>query len=271
MLAVFYKLFRDSRRMLIWTAVALGLYALFIMSFYPTIAKEKERFEELLDSYPEAMMSLFFGESEDGEYNLSEPGSYLQVYFTTYAVLILGALVITQAFNTFTNAERDSSIDILLSLPVSRRELLAGRLLSTGALLLALLTVFYAAIVICSFIWTEFDANMGRVALAIYAALLPLMVVFTFVLLLVSIIPSSKHFAGPLAYLFLFGSYLVYGFSSSVDVLKDIQPLLLFDYYSTSDIIRHGLNWGHMAALTIVAGVYLALAWWFIDRKELGV
>lgn len=271
MRAVFDKLFRDSRRMMIWTAIGLGLYALFIMSFYPTIKKEEEKFNELLESYPDAMMSLFFGETEDGNYNLTAPGNFIQIYFSTYALLTLGAIAIFQAFSTFTTAEREGSMDIMLSLPISRRELLVGRLLSTGALMLILLTVFYGVIAIGSFIWTEFDANMGRVALGIYAAMFPLMVTFCFALLLASAIPSSKHFAGPLAYLFLFGSFLVYGFASGVDALRDIQPLLLFDYYNAGNIIEHGLDWDDIALLTTVACVYFGLAWWFIDRKELGV
>ena len=59
----------------------------------------------------------------------------MQTEFASYSVLILGAIIISQAFNAFSNAERDYTMDMLLSLPVSRRHYLLGRLLNTAAVM----------------------------------------------------------------------------------------------------------------------------------------
>jgi hypothetical protein len=69
----------------------------------------------------------------------------------------------------------------------------------------------------------------------------------------------------------MIGSYLIYGFSGSVKTLSDIRPVFLYYYYNAADIINHGVNlgdWGILAGATLV---YLALAWWLVDKKELGV
>ncbi|MBN1563873.1 MAG: hypothetical protein JXA10_08540, partial [Anaerolineae bacterium] len=90
MAAVFRKAFRDSRRGTIWLAVGLGLYMVFILSFFPTIIDESEKFDELLESYPKEMLSLFYGGDVE-DLSLSDPATFLQTYFSTYGMLLLGA------------------------------------------------------------------------------------------------------------------------------------------------------------------------------------
>ena len=51
----------------------------------------------------------------------------------------------------------------------------------------------------------------------------------------------------------------------------NIRPLLLFDYYDVNALIKQGFNWGDAALLTAVGLLYGAVAWWFVDKKELGV
>ncbi|HVO68857.1 MAG TPA: hypothetical protein VMT24_02360, partial [Aggregatilineaceae bacterium] len=154
---------------------------------------------------------------------------------------------------------------------VSRRSYLIGRVLNTALMNLFVLTAMFLAFWASSLIWPEFDVNTGRLALGIYGAFWPLMVIISFAYLLVAVVPSSKHFAGPVAYLFMLGSYLLYSFSGSVKTLSDIRPLFLYYYYHCADTINHGVNlrdWAVLAGATLVC---LALAWWLVDKKELGV
>jgi ABC-2 type transport system permease protein len=269
-LAIFRKGFRDSRKTMLWLAVGLGLYVLFLMSFYPTLAHDAAKFDDLIQSYPKSFISLVYqGDIED--FSISNPGTFIQTEFASWLLLIVGTIGIGQVFNVFTNAERDGSMDMLLSLPVSRRSYLIGRVLNTALMILVVLTAMFLAFWAASLIWPEFDVNPGRLALGIYGGFWPLMVIISFAYLLVAVVPSSKHFAGPVAYLFMLGSYLIYSFSGSVKTLSDIRPVFLYYYYNAADTINHGVNlgdWGILAGATLV---YLALAWWLVDKKELGV
>lgn len=267
--AVFRKAFRDSRRGMIWLSVGLGLYILFVMSFYPTLVDQAEDFNDLLNSYPDEMLGMIYGET--GDIDLTAPGTFIHTYFATYGVIIIGVAAIVQAFNAVTNAERDGTLDVMLSLPISRRKYLVGRFLNTVASVLIVLTASFLVFFVSSLIWPVFDIAVGDLLVGIYGAFFPLVVVTTFAYMLAAIVPSSKHFVGPVAYLFFIGSYLVYGFSAGVDALKDIRPLLLFDYYNVGNIVRNGVNLGDWGLLTVVALAYGLIAWWRIDHKELGV
>lgn len=270
MIAVFRKALYDSRKTMLWLAIGLGLYVVAIMSFYPTLTKESAKFDELIQSYPKGLISMIY-QGDIKDFQISNPGMFVQTEFMTWLLLIIGAIGIGQVFNAFTNAERDGSMDMFLSLPVSRRSYLIGRVLNTALMVLVVLTAMFVAFWIASLLWPEFDVNTGRLALGIYGAFWPLMVIISFAYLLAAAVPSSKHFAGPVAYLFMIGSYLIYSFSGSVKTLSDIRPVFLYHYYSAADIINHGVDLGDWAILAAVTLVYLVLAWWLVDRKELGV
>ncbi len=271
MAAVFRKALRDSRRMALWLSVGLGVYAILIISFYPSMLEQSEEFDKLIEAYPEGILEMFTGGQDAASIELSNPGTWVQLEFASYVVLILGAIMIVQAFNAFTNAERDGSMDIMLSLPVSRRDYLLGRAAHTAILALIVLTACFLGFSAASLIWSEFDVGVDDLALGMYGAFFPLMAVACFAYLLASVAPSSKRFAGAIAYLVLIGSYLLYGISAAVEGLKGIQPLLLFHYYNAGDLINNGVRITDWLILTAAALVCLGLAWWFVDRKELGV
>lgn len=267
--AVFRKAFHDSWRGLIWLVAGLGIYILFVMTFYPTLVDQADEFNDLLNSYPDEMLGMIYGEV--GDIDISAPGTFVHTYFASYGVLIIGVAMMVQAFNAVTNAERDGTLDVMLSLPISRRNYLIGRFLNTLASALIVLTACFLVFFVSSLVWPVFDIGAGELALGIYGAFFPLIVVAAFAYMLAALVPSRMHIVGPLSYLFFIGSYLVYGFSAAVEALKDIKPLLLFDYYNAAAIIRDGVNFGDWSLLSVVALVYAAIAWWRIDHKELGV
>lgn len=270
MAAMFRKAFRDSRRSTFWLSLGFGLYVMFLMAFYPSVKDQADQWKELVNSYPEGVLAMFYG-GDMADFDMTEPGTWVQVEFASYSVLILGAIVVVQAFNAFTNAERDHSMDMLLSLPVSRRRYLLGRLLNTAVVMALVLAACLAAFLLSTLLWPEFDAPAANLALSMIGAFLFLMVVAGYSYLLAVVVPSSRRFAGAIAYLVLIGSFLVYGFSTVVEALEPVQPLLLQHYFNMGTVIRDGAQFRDWAVMAVTALIYFALAWWLVDRKELGV
>jgi len=270
MAAMFRKAFRDSRRMALGLSVGLGVYVMFLMAFYTSVKDQANEWKELIDAYPEGVIAMFYG-GDMAEFDMTDPGTWVQTEFGSYSVLILGAIVIAQAFNAFTNAERDYTMDMLLSLPVSRRRYLLGRLLSTATVMALVLVACLAGFLLSMVLWPAFDPQATNLALSMIGAFLYLMVVAGYSYLLAVVVPSSRRFAGAIAYLLLIGSFLVYGFSAVVEALEPVQPLLLQHYFNMGTVIRDGAQYGDWAVMAVTALVYFVLAWWLVDRKELGV
>jgi ABC-type transport system involved in multi-copper enzyme maturation permease subunit len=269
-IAVFRKAFHDSGRFTFWLCVGSILYILLIMLFYPSMIEQSEELDKLMESYPKEMMQAFYGGDVE-DLSVSDPGNYVQSQFITWLELMMGAIIIVQAFNAFTNAERDGTLDVMMSLPVSRRAYFLGRIANSAAIALILLAACWAALAASTFLWPEFDVSLVRLALAVFGAFFPVIVVGGFAYLLAVTIPSSKHFAGPLSYLFLFGSYILYMFAVSIQELNGFKPVFLFHYYSGGAIIRSGVDLGNWLLMGGAALVYFTLAWWRVDKKEFGV
>jgi ABC-type transport system involved in multi-copper enzyme maturation permease subunit len=270
LLAVFRKAFHDSWRVTFWLSVISVAYVLLVMVFYPSMVDQSKQINELLQSYPKQMMQAFYG-GDVQDLNISEPGNYVQSQIITWLVLMMGAIVTVQAFNAFTNAERDGTLDVMMSLPVSRRTYFIGRVANSAAVTLILLAACWVPLWLSTYIWPQFDVSPVRLALSIFGAFWPVMLVAGFAYLLAVTIPSSHHFAGALAYLFLMGSYILYMFAISIQKLNGFKPVFFFHYYNGGQIIRNGVDWDYWALLGGVALVYFVLAWWRVDKKEFGV
>jgi len=269
MLSVFTKAFRDTRRSVFWLSVGLAIYGVLVVSFYPSILEQQDQLQELIDSYPREFLAMFYGDSE--EIDIADAGGFVHSQYSIFMLLIVGATVIEQSFRSIINAERDGSMDMILSLPISRRELLLGRFLNSALTIFCVLTASTIAFWLGTQIFPEFAIPADRLAIGFYGAFLPLMVLVAFVYLLNAWVPSSRRFAGSLAYLFLIGTYLIYSFALIVKGLEAIKPFTIYHYYNTRILINEGLDLGNSALLLGVVLALYALAWWRIDQKEIGV
>jgi ABC-type transport system involved in multi-copper enzyme maturation permease subunit len=270
LIAVFRKAFHDSWHMTFWMSAVMVAYVLLIMVFYPSMVDQSAEMNKLIQSYPKQMLQAFYG-GDVQDLSISEPGNYVQSQFTTWIQLVLGAIVVVQAFNAITNAERDGTLDLMMSLPISRRQYFLGRVANSAAVMLIILAVCWVLFWLSTYIWPQFDVSPVRLALGTFGMFWPVMVVGGFAYMLAAVVPSSKHFAGALCYLFLLGSYILYMFAVTITKLSSFKPVFLFHYYSEGEIIRSGVNWGNWALMAAVALVYFVVAWWRIDKKEFGV
>lgn len=269
MTATLRKAFHDSNRTLLWLLIGWGLYMLLLMSFYPTIVAQAADFDEMIKKMPRSITGMFVtGDIED--FSVADPAQFLQVRYASFLILIVGTLAMAQAFSAITNAERDGTLDVMLSLPISRRAYLFGRMANTAVLILGTLLFSYVVLAAFTFIMSEFDIPLGKLALAVFMGFLPLATAASFAYMLAVVVPASKGFAGPVAYLMLIGSYLVHGFAASIPDLEPVRPLLLFDYYNATELINEGLSLRNLLVPSAAIAVYTAVAWWFFDQKELG-
>ncbi len=271
MLVVLKKALRDSRRTILWLSLGFGIYALLIMSFFPSMVEQADQLDELIESYPDEFVSMFYGSDQAENISIAEPGNFVQIEFATWMVLIIGAMLIYQAFNSITNAERDGTIDVMMSLPVSRRDYILGRFINSTILILSVLTACFIAFSIATLVWEEFDVSIPTLVAAMYGAFFLLLTFAAFGYMLATLVPSSKRYAGAVAYLFLIGSYLLHSLSGAVTGLSDVRSLMVFDYYNAGTIIRDGIEPLNVFVLMAVSLIFFAIAWWRIDEKELGV
>lgn len=270
MTAVFRKAIHDSLRSVLWLVIGLVLYMALLMLFYPEMVKQSATLDEMLQKMPKTFIGMFAGDDVEN-FSVADPANFLQVRYTSFLLLIVGSMALAQGFNAVINAERDGTLDVMMSLPISRRRYLLGRMANTVSMLLVVLVVSFVVLTGFSLIIDEFSLTPGDLARAIFASFFPVVTVAAFGYMLSVLVPSSRSYAGAVAYFTLFGSYLIYGFASTVDALDIIRPLMLFHYYNAADIIHSGVKIGDVVVLSIATLAFAGTAWWAVDKKEFGV
>jgi ABC-2 type transport system permease protein len=267
--ALFGKAWHDSKRTLFSLALGLGLYGMLTLAFFPTLVAEKAELQKLMENLPRQMISaMYSGDVED--FDFTDPAIYFQARFAIWMILVAGGILTGQALGAILGAERQNKLDLILSLPVTRREYLTSRYLYSAATIVCLLVVILVVFGVGSIVITEFDVPLDRLALGVGSAFFILMAQVSIAYALAAFAPSSSNWATPLVYGYFFGTYILTAFEGTIDLIDHISPLFLFSYYDAGIIIHDGLDIGNLLVLTGVIGVSAAIAFWGFERKQLG-
>jgi ABC-2 type transport system permease protein len=126
---LFLRGLRDHQRALLAWCVGVVAYVGLIAAIFPSIEGSPE-FDELLESYPEVLKSLF-GIEEGGSIT-SGPGYLDAELFSFMLPLFVLMLAIGSGARTFAGEEDAGRLDLVLSYPVRRREAVLAKGLAVG-------------------------------------------------------------------------------------------------------------------------------------------
>lgn len=224
------KAYRKS--MIIWS-ISLVLVSLLMMSMFPSIAKDADSFNKILNSYPASIKEAL-------GISINSVASLLGFYssFALLYVVLCGAI---QAMNLGTGIiskeVRDKTADFLLTKPVKRRSIITAKLLS-AVVSLIITNIIY--IIFASFIAeTVKNANFDyKTFLLLSFTLILVQFMFFSLGVLVSVVIPKIRAVLPISISTVFGFFFVSMLSSIIGdkVIRYISP---FKYYDAAYIIKN--------------------------------
>jgi ABC-2 type transport system permease protein len=256
---------RDLRRGFAWWALGLvGLVTLQI-SVYPTV-RDESGVSDLLEDYPDVIKDLVgFGEGLDYS---SAPGYLgIELFSLVVPLLLIIAAVATGAA-AIAGEEDRGTLDLLLSMPVSRRRVAAEKLLAMVVEIAGLSIVLLAAL------WVgvrlvDMEISAGHLAAAVSAAAL-LAIGYGAIALLIGAATGRRGVAVGLTAALALAAYLVNSLAALVPQFEGVQKLTPFYHYESPDPLRNGLSAGHVAVLVAIAALAVALTMIAVERRDLG-
>jgi len=263
MFAEFKHTMRRLRGQMIGWGIGLALYVVLMVSFYSSVARMGNLYEELLKFYPKEMMGFFSSIRE-----INTPQGYLDIYYFNYMTVILGIFVVGACASLLVGDEEKGVLDLVMAHPVSRTALFWGRLLGFVTATAVILLVSWLSWVIPSgrsgleLTWIKFLQPF----LPLFAELL----LFGTVALLLSMVLPSGRMAGMTTGGLLIANYLLIGLANINQDLKPIVKYTPLHYYQGGYAVS-GLKWGWLAGLLAVSVVFVLLAWWRIQRRDIRV
>jgi ABC-2 type transport system permease protein len=240
--------------------IGLALYALMMVSFYPSIVNLKGQFLELVSGYPKAF-AAFFGDLTD----LFSPSGYLDLYYFGYLTPIIGIFAAGACAGLLAGDEEKGLLDLVLAHPVGRTALFWGRFLGFVAALAGILLLSYLAWAIPSQS-VEFGLSWGQLLLPFLPMFAVLFLFGALALLLSLLLPSSRA-GGMLSGGLLIANFLLMGLSRLYP--DALGPLVRFTplYYYQGGKAALGLNGVWLGGL-LASGLLLLLPAWFLFLRR---
>ncbi len=240
------------RSVVIW-GVALGLLsALTVVSFPPF--SEGNQLNGMIQNYPPEMRELF-GIKEGTDLSTIE-GFLASQLFSFLVPLALAFFPILASAGAIAGAEERGTIDVLLSNPVPRWQLVVGNLVATAVSLLGIVAILGL------FTWVpalllDVDLSLQKTAEAMLN-LWPLCLFFGGLAMLCSTVFHRRALAIAIPGAVLVGMYFLNALGNLVEEIEDLQPLSVFHHYGSA--IERGIAWGSFIAIALIVLALAALA-----------
>ncbi|MDR4888046.1 ABC transporter permease subunit [Fredinandcohnia sp. QZ13] len=260
---VFFHEVRAYRKTtIIWTLSLVGVMALF-MSMFPTIAKDIEEYQKVLDGFPDAMKQALGLQMETF-------GSVLGFYSYVFVYISLCGAIQAMNFGTaiVSKEVREKTADFLLTKPITRKAILTAKMIAAfTSILFTSLVFIVAAWLVVAVVATD-DYSIKAFFL-ISLSLLLLQVIFLGIGIFLSVfLPKIKSVLSvSLGTVFAF---FIIGMLSSTggDELK--RYLSPFKYFDSSYIMEHTSYEGAflLAGLGIVLFATIA-SFFYYTKKDI--
>lgn len=259
----FSRTLHDQLRPVTIWGLAIFLLVAFYTALYPAIGAMDE-IQHMLDQLPPAFKALFAAEALD----LSSAEGYLKVeLFSFTGPLMLLAYAVAAGSGATAAEEERGTIDLLLSMPVTRTQVVLQK---TAAFLLltVLLGVCMWLGVVLGAIVGPVSIDLGHIAGAIVSLVL-LALSFGAIALFLGALTGRRSLAIAITALLILVTYMLNAMGTLIDWLEPFRPLSPFYLYLGGDPLTKGVQLAQAAMLLLIAVVASALAVVAFDRRDL--
>jgi len=254
------KVLTDLRTQILSWGFGMGLLLIGTVSLYPSISTT---YGDMMNQLPDELLAFIGGVSVD------TLEGYLNAEFITYAPIALAVFAILAGTGSIVSEESQGTLDILLAQPVSRLRMIitkiSGLALANGMVVAILLSMFWITIP-----FVDIDVSAGRILIS-FVLLWPFLTTISFLSVLLSLVLSSRIFAGTIMAVILIASYILQSLANLVSGLAPLRPLYLTSYYQGSNALISEVSLTYTAGLICILLAALSLSLWIFIRRDIAV
>lgn len=253
---VFTKTVRDRTLGMVIGAMSLGVLLVFGMAVYRDI--DISFYQQL----PQAILELM-GVPAEGEVG----GLAFGAMYDFMGAFVLAGLAVSMGAAAVAGEEQDGTMSLLLGNPLSRQGIVMSKALSMAAVtgLGALILWGWGVL---SPLWLDIDITGLHVPALVLALFLNALVYGSLALAIGSWTGNRGAASGAAVALMVVG-YLAASLFPLIDGLERVGQVFPWHYYSSSQPVINGADWGHMSVLAGLSIVFFALAYTGITRRDI--
>lgn len=261
MRALLAKAWRDHRRTLIGFGLGLVFTQLLYAAFYPSIKDSAADMNDFMERLPEALQELYGND-------FASPEGYLRgQLFGELGLILFLVVAIGAGARAIAGEEEARTLDLLLSTPARRAEVLRAKALALVGLLGTLGAIGFVTVMI---VGPPFDLTVDAGPLAAASLMLVLLSVsIGTVALAIGAWTGHRGTAIAVTTGMAVLMYILNALGGTVDALEPLRPLSLFRWYMVPPLLSGGLQAENVAVLVIVSLVAYAVAHATFTRRDL--
>lgn len=253
---VFIKTVRDRTLGMVIGAMSLGVLLVFGMAVYRDI--DISFYQQL----PQAVLELM-GVPAEGDVG----GLAFGAMYDFMGAFVLAGLAVSMGAAAIAGEEQDGTMSLLLGNPVSRHGVVVSKALS-----MVVVTGLGALILwgwgVLSPLWLDIDLTGLHVPAMILALFLNALVYGSLALAIGSWTGNRGAASGASVALMVVG-YLAASLFPLIEGLERVGQVFPWHYYSSSQPVINGADWGHLAVLAALSVIFFAFAYTGIIRRDL--
>ncbi len=265
--SVYREAIWSRRNSLLWYVVGLGVLVGLTVGVYPTVREGADTFTQLLESMPQGMMS-FFGSSDVAEM-LSPAGFVNSRVNASIGAIVLAVFAISLGTGSIAGEEDRRTMDLILATPISRSRIVLERF-AAMVTLVGIVAVAVLAVMVVANPLVDLDFTLANmVASNIGLALLAL--VFGSLALAVGGVTGKRGLTIGVAAGVTVASFFINGLAQLVDWLEGAQKITPFYWLQRSDPLSRGVSIEDTLIMVAVIGVFVAVAVFGFQRRDVSV
>lgn len=247
---------------IIWTCSIVAMAVLYF-SIYPSMAKDADKFKELLAGYPESVRAML-GISLDTITSIL--GFYSMIFsFITLFGAIQGMNI---GISILSKEVRERTADFLLVKPVSRQKIVSAKLMAALTMIVITDVIYYAvASIFANNVKTEDYSN--KLFFMISLTLFFIQIIFLAIGVVVSVFFNKIKSVLPISLGIVFGLYFIGALIATGD--NDIERFISpFKYFNPSYIIKNSsFEVPYLIAGAVIVIVSIVVSYIIYIKKDI--
>lgn len=262
--SIYLKGLRDQRRSLLLWALGIAAFAAVEFAVYPAVRKSAGVLDQYVKNLPKAFKDAFLGSNLD----FGSPAGFLNAeMFSFMSPVIFLVFAIGAGARAVAGEEEAGTLDLLVSCPVSRRDIVLQKFGVVATGVAALTLTLFASLAIGAAV-----ANM-RVAtsMLLQASMLVGLLALTFGAVAFAAAGYSGRRATGIAVAsgLAVALYLLNALGQLVDAIDPFRKFSFFYYYRGGDTLSRGLDAANGAVFLVATVMLLAAALVGFERRDL--
>lgn len=264
---IFVETLRRTWWQMLYWGVGLGAMALISAVMVPFFGSTQ--IIELLRGLPPILLAA---SGLDADLTaLSTPEGIITVAFFGKFALIFAAYPVVMGMRVTANDEDDGVLDVVLSLPVPRWQVMIERFAAYLVSIVAIAFMVFIGLWLGTML-ADVPLNMGRMVPMVINVIPVLTLVMAFTVLAAAIF-RRRQVALAVATVFVVASFMLDTIASMVQggLATVMHAISIFGYYDPGSVVDHGLIWTNVIGMVLVAALLVGGALWAFQHRDVGV